>query len=93
MLTSNSNLKKTWSEMTENERLFEIKRLIASRNMRLLQIIFENVLNSDLSVLDWWNELTDAILQSTDDNLKPIITINNGNNTEKADLEDNLESN
>lgn len=69
-----NNIKKTWSDMTENERLVEIKRLVANRNFHILRMIFERVMSqTDVAIYDWFNEIADSIIQSTDDNLNPVI--------------------
>lgn len=69
-----NKIKKTWSDLSESERLVEIKRLVANRNFQILRMIFERVMTqSDVSVYDWFNDLADGIIQSTDDNLNPII--------------------
>lgn len=69
-----NKIKKTWSDLSDSERKVEIKRLVANRNFQVLRMIFERVMSqTDIAVYDWFNELADSIIQSTDDNLNPII--------------------
>lgn len=69
-----NKFKKTWSDLSETERKLEIKRLVANRNFQVLRMIFERVMSqTDIAVYDWFNELADSIIQSTDDNLNPVI--------------------